>query len=287
VRISTSFLALAALAIPVAVGCYSGAMVESDPGNAMTPAPRGSVGASSGLPCDVAEVVATSCATCHGQKPRGGAKTSLVTREGFLAASEKDPAKTVGALVVERMKDTVKPMPEDGLLAADKVAIVEKWVTAGMPMGECGAINAPADPFWDVVVDCSSGTRYTRGEGVTMEPGKACNACHIKEREKTFVLAGTVYPTGHESDRCNGVNGTVTGATIVATDLTGNVLATVPVNKAGNFASQTRITGPYKVKVVQNGKERVMKASPSSGDCNSCHTQDGLEGAPGRIALPQ
>jgi mono/diheme cytochrome c family protein len=260
-------------------------MVEADPGNTtVAPANKGRVGASSGLPCDVADVVTTSCASCHGEKPRGGAKTSLVTREGFLAPSEKDPAKTVGALAVERMKDTVKPMPEDGLLVADKVAIVEKWVTAGMPMGECGAVNAPADPFWDVVVDCSSGTRYTRGEGVTMEPGKACNECHSRKGERTYALAGTVYPTGHESDLCNGVNGT---ASIVATDLTGKVLATVPVNKAGNFASQIRITGPYKVKVVQNGKERAMKASPSSGDCNSCHTQDGLEGAPGRIALPK
>ncbi len=39
-------------------------------------------------------------------------------------------------------------------------------------------------------------------------------------------------------------------------------------------------------KVKQNGKERAMQAAQMSGDCNSCHTQDGLMSAPGRIVAP-
>lgn len=283
-----AFFALA-FALPAAIGCYTGATLEADPINGPTTAASGtSVGANSGLPCDVAEVITQSCASCHGAKPTGGASVSLITREGFLAASPKDASKTVGALVVERMKDAAKPMPQGGLLAADRVAIVEKWVTGGMPEGQCGAVNAPADPFWDTVVACSSGSYSRVGEGVTMRPGEACNACHkVKKPRVMFSIAGTVFPTGHEDNNCNGVNGSVDKASVVVTDMTGTVLATIPVNSAGNFAIQTAIKAPYKVKVVHGGKERVMVASPSSGDCNSCHTKDGAEGAPGRIALPQ
>jgi hypothetical protein len=30
----------------------------------------------------------------------------------------------------------------------------------------------------------------------------------------------------------------------------------------------------------------VMVATTASGDCNSCHTQNGTSAAPGRITLP-
>jgi len=43
---------------------------------------------------------------------------------------------------------------------------------------------------------------------------------------------------------------------------------------------------PYTAKVKYNGLERVMVASQTTGDCNSCHTQAGTKGAPGRILLP-
>jgi hypothetical protein len=37
---------------------------------------------------------------------------------------------------------------------------------------------------------------------------------------------------------------------------------------------------------VYQGHERAMNAAPASGDCNTCHTQDGTMNAPGRIVLP-
>jgi hypothetical protein len=41
------------------------------------------------------------------------------------------------------------------------------------------------------------------------------------------------------------------------------------------------------VKVTYKGKESKMMMQAPSGDCNSCHTQNGEQGAAGRIVLPQ
>ena len=100
-----------------------------------------------------------------------------------------------------------------------------------------------------------------------------------------FVIAGTLYPTGHEPDSCNGVNGT-NGAKVVVTGSNGTSITLTP-NSAGNFYSSTALSPPYQAKVVNAaGVERVMSSTASTGDCNSCHTQTGANGAPGRITMP-
>jgi hypothetical protein len=121
-----------------------------------------------------------------------------------------------------------------------------------------------------------------------MEPGQACISCHARSggEAPTFVIAGTLYPTGHEPDNCNGASGSTTGAKIVVTGSNGNTVSLTP-NGAGNFYSSTSLPGPYKAKVVNGaGVERVMSGTASTGDCNSCHTQNGASAAPGRITLP-
>jgi hypothetical protein len=79
------------------------------------------------------------------------------------------------------------------------------------------------------------------------------------------------------------VNGA--GIQVVITDATGRVL-TLPVNAVGNFSSTTAVTRPFHAKVVRGGVERTMTATQTSGDCNTCHTQNGANGAPGRIVVP-
>lgn len=217
---------------------------------------------------------------------------TLVTLEGFSAPSPTDPQRKVGDLVVERMRDAKKPMPASGLLPAADVAVVESWVKAGMPRGSCATLPNASDPFFDKVVECSSNTRWTRGDrgSPLMHPGVACVDCHRQSGEREAVvysIAGTVYATGHEANDCNGVSGVGGAAKVVVTDSTGKVLATLPINAAGSFYSVARFPQPYFVKVVQGTKERTMKGAPASGDCNSCHTTAGAEGAPGRIALPE
>lgn len=121
-----------------------------------------------------------------------------------------------------------------------------------------------------------------------MHPGVACIDCHTSSNNReapSFTIAGTVYPTAHEPADCNGLDGTTDGVQVVITDAKGKKL-TLDVNDVGNFSSVATLTMPYTAKVVSGSKERVMSASQTTGDCNSCHTESGASGAPGRIMAP-
>jgi hypothetical protein len=146
------------------------------------------------------------------------------------------------------------------------------------------------------VAMCSSKTYWMEADkgSELMHPGGACNACHDKTpTAPNYTIAGTVYPTAHEPDGCNGVVGKadVNGmaeVTVVITDNSGRSLPPLPVNSAGNFKYEVAVSAPYKVKVVtKGGKENKMVMSPPHGDCNACHTQNGANAAPGRIVVPQ
>lgn len=141
-----------------------------------------------------------------------------------------------------------------------------------------------ADPFGGPSV-CTSGRSWTGGNkgSSQMHPGKGCIGCHASSAAAPkFSVAGTVYPTGHEPDDCYS---TASGAIVEVTDAAGKVL-TLTTNSVGNFYSTTSLSLPYRAKVKYMGRERAMGSSQSSGDCNSCHTQTGAGGAPGRVLLP-
>jgi hypothetical protein len=133
---------------------------------------------------------------------------------------------------------------------------------------------------------CTSGRMWRGGDDGSpqMHPGRACITCHANQDDDDaprFAIGGTVYPTGHEPNDCNGA----TSAVVEVTDANGAVTM-LPVNAAGNFFTTRRIATPFPVAVLANGKRRMMNASPPRGDCNSCHTPEGANGAPGRITLP-
>ncbi len=120
-----------------------------------------------------------------------------------------------------------------------------------------------------------------------MNPGRACITCHQQQEGKSIVqVGGTVYPTLREPNLCYGVDGPAVGATVVITDAAGQVF-TMPVGATGNFSLRSgTVQMPFRAKVIRNGVERKMNTPQSTGDCNSCHTETGLNGAPGRILLP-
>jgi hypothetical protein len=63
----------------------------------------------------------------------------------------------------------------------------------------------------------------------------------------------------------------------------------VLANFAGNFniAANANIALPFRARVVAaDGHERSMQTPQMIGDCNSCHSVTGKNGAPGRIVLP-
>jgi hypothetical protein len=141
--------------------------------------------------------------------------------------------------------------------------------------------SAADDPL-DAAPTCTSGTYYTAGAGSpTMHPGDACIACHAQQNGEapTFTIAGTVYPTGHEPDDCDGLSGT---AQVIVTDSAGAVYTLTP-NSAGNFYTTVAVAFPITAQVVESGSQRDMTTAQTDGDCNGCHTQSGSNGAPGRI----
>ncbi len=132
--------------------------------------------------------------------------------------------------------------------------------------------------------ECPSGIKWLLGDiwGTDlMEPGLACIQCHTK-KGPTFSVAGTVYPGFHTVDTCNGV----ASIKVEITDANGKV-QTLTTNSVGNFKSTTAVAMPYKARVIDDkGGERKMAGEQSDGDCNTCHTATGANGAPGRIHAP-
>jgi hypothetical protein len=142
------------------------------------------------------------------------------------------------------------------------------------------------DPF-AVPATCTSKVTWKGGRqgSGSMDPGMPCIDCHsTSDRAPIFAVAGTLYPTAHEPDLCDGANGSV-GAKVVITDANG-LAVTLYTNEAGSFYYQDTIATPYTAKVIYMGRERAMATAQTSGDCNSCHTQYGAMSAPGRILLP-
>jgi hypothetical protein len=284
-------------------GARSGAAAGES--SKMTPSGRddgGATGATNptnaptGLPCDVANVLArNTCLDCHGSSL--AAPMRLLSHTDMTAPAPSDASKKVAELVVTRMRNSTNPMPPAPTARAANadIEIVEQWIGAGYPKGACGETDAslpstPSTPSPSTTVQCSSGQTWMLGwdEAPEMNPGLACVSCHQNEnarRRKERApagIGGTVYPTLHEPDLCLGVNG---AATVIITDAQ-NREYPLAVNSSGNFYLYGTPAFPIRAKVVANGKERRMNTPQMSGDCNSCHTVTGTGGAPGRIMLP-
>lgn len=248
-----------------------------------------------GLPCDVTKVLQDKCWSCHGVTPVAGAPISLATYDDLAGPAKSDASKTAAQLSVERMKSTSAPMPP-GTGAMAEAAVLEAWITAGMPQGSCGQVT---DPFGGPLV-CTSNQTWNLGDDVTdpmrplMNPGQACNECHAKELidlPPIFSVAGTVYPTGHELNNCIGVTGAdIVGMVVRVTDSMNNSYD-LPVNDSGNFMLFPDVgdfVPPYTAKVISPNGERAMATPQTSGDCNACHTETGTgnPAPPGRIVAP-
>ena len=129
---------------------------------------------------------------------------------------------------------------------------------------------------------CPAGLAWTGGDRASpnMHPGLACIDCHAQNGGPSYTLAGTVFAAKADDD-CLGAKNT----SIVITGADGKIL-TIAANEAGNFYSELAVKMPYQAKIVSAGKTKVMLGAQSTGDCNSCHTVAGANGAPGRITLP-
>jgi len=278
-----------ALVLAAIAGCYSEATPTStSSGGDGGTGTQVSTTLGAGLPCEVAEVLTKRCGSCHGP----ASKKPLGSRADLQQAADPGSTETVADEVTERMRSTTRPMPPTGMLAEAEIAAVESWIKGGMAEGSCS--SSDKDAGTDVTPAsasvCTSDVKWTKGDrgSFVMHPGKACVTCHKSSGEEEapiFGVAGTVYPTAHEPDDCNGVNGTTLKATVIVTDADGKE-HTAQVNSAGNFGIRDAIKMPYTAKVIVGDKTRAMGGKQSSADCNGCHTEQGAQGAPGRIMAP-
>lgn len=271
-----------------------------------------SSGGATGLPCEVADVINAQCASCHSDPPTAGAPTPLLSAADLQAPAKTDPSVTMAVQSVKRMSAATAPMPPAGGASAADIAAFQKWIDAGYPQGDCGGMSMP-DPAFTGPSVCTSGKTWKQGcqGAMEMDPGMPCVACHKaptkfgcgSEGPPIFTAAGTVYPTGHEPDRCDGVNGAaMTDVVVVLTGADGTAHNVHP-NSVGNFVYDAACQGqgipgceysgplkmPYTAKVVSSKGERVMSEPQTDGDCNLCHT-DAAGGnnsnAAGRVVVP-
>lgn len=130
---------------------------------------------------------------------------------------------------------------------------------------------------------CSSGQQWTGGdeESPLMNPGQDCIACHASGEGPNYTVAGTVMGDYGDPDDCDGVEG-------VTVRLTGADDAVIELitNEAGNFFTTDAIAMPYTAEVELDGRTLSMTGEQETGACASCHTEEGLEGAPGRVVAP-
>lgn len=253
------------------------------------------IGTDSGLPCDVADFLSAHCTSCHSNPPTTGVPMPL-TSYAELTANKPGTTTSYAQLSLERIQ--AKTMPPGSTLTASDYAAFESWVNGGLAMGTCGEVDAGTpDPTFEGDPTCTGTVAdhisSQAADGLPdsaksrMNPGEACLACH--QGEPPFNVAGTVFATGKVLDRClPPTDVDLTQAKVIVTDKNG-VDHTLSVNSVGNFHSPDfpAIAMPYTAKVTYMGKERVMGASQTNGDCNECHAETPTNGAPGRIALPQ
>lgn len=301
------------LFVLAAAACTSGGNTQNSGNGGGTPGggvggggmtgggPGGSAQAGTGnmLPCAVDQLLQTRCRDCHGATPTQGAPMSLVTWADVTARAADTPGSTYAQLSLMRMMNAGDPMPPapDPLATPTEISAFKAWIDAGTPMGSCtsgandgGMSTAPDDMGTTAAATCTSGKTWTNGDNGSplMHPGDNCIECHAgNPQAPQFTIAGTLYASLHEPIDCNGVDGTKQAVQIQIFDAGGKkLLTTLTPNAAGNFYSNIAVGNGYHARVVYNGKANTMGVQQVNGDCNACHQQQGIQGAPGRVMLP-
>jgi hypothetical protein len=108
------------------------------------------------LPCEIDQILANNCRSCHVDPPAVGAPMPLVDHADFTAQAVSDPSKTVAELVRARIFDQERPMPPVGTMSdADRDALAA-WIDGGTATGTCGPSNPPAGPSGPEHLPCEA-----------------------------------------------------------------------------------------------------------------------------------
>lgn len=262
-----------------------GAAVMPPPGDA----------AASGVPCDVANYLAANCTGCHSDPPITGALTGLVTYADLTKQSIEDPTKSEAQLSLARMQGNPMPyMPPGATPSAADVAILQNWVTAGLPMGTCGTADGGGDGSVTPPASVFNGQPPFMSQVPSggHNPGKACFTCHTSsctgggDCGPELVFGGTLY---------DGSGAAVVGAEVRFVDANGNGTSVYTASSgdfwlrgSSAFAAPAHV-GARNATAVQDMHTALQATTQgpavTGGDCNACHcTGTGCTVAP--IHLP-
>ncbi len=240
--------------------------------------------------CDVKPVLQAECGSCHGVSPVAGAPV-LVSRADLLAGSSRGGTMLDRSIIRLSTTPVSAAMPPGIGGTATNISLFTDWRANGMP--DCatdgGTGGGAGGGGGTAATTCTSGVRWSFGNnlGVRMNPGEACVSCHQSRRRGPVAgFMGTVYPSLHEATLCT-VTSVPSGVSVEILDMAGVVRSTFTISAAndGNFYGGVQgMPSPYRARVVQNGVVKSeMRGAQTSGDCNVCHTEQGAQGAPGRI----
>lgn len=174
------------------------------------------------------------------------------------------------------------------------VTLMDTGVDMDAAPMDTGTPTLPGNPLPDGRTDCvgdpitldpvGSVDRWSFGDVGSgfMHPGKDCIGCHATNGGPRLTIGGTVMDAWHEPDDCFGAEGVT--IEIIGAD---GVSTFMHSNATGNFYTNASIALPYTAKLTgADGATREMFTPQMDLDCAHCHTQDGANGAPGRIGVP-
>jgi len=249
----------------------------------------GGASAATGVPCDVATMLAANCTGCHSDPPVPSALAGLVTYADLMATAHEDATKNEAQLSLARMQNSSSPMPPSGILPATDVTTLQNWVNAGFPKGSCasGTGDGGAAPPPPPSVFANAPAFAPKTGPNTHNAGQNCMRCHAGGGGDApqFEFGGTLYDASGNP---------VSGAEVRFVDANGNATS-VNTGPAGTFyKSGAGFAGPAHVGVrnatsTQNMFTALQSGSqpPAStgGACSACHcTGTGCTVAP--IHLP-
>jgi hypothetical protein len=164
---------------------------------------------------------------------------------------------------------------------------------------DAGVAPKPTDGSSEAEVNtggpCASGVHWNNAMPPTdkMNPGVPCwgaAGCHTPSSKTVLTAAGTIYPINgqHDENNCNGLDSTMVGAAIgiLDPDTMAEVGTRLVMNSAGNFYTTRPMPAKYLVRLFSNGKTVDMIAPVTDGNCNYCHSAEGLSMAKGRMIPP-
>ncbi len=88
------------------------------------------------MPNEVQAIVEARCVSCHSSPPMFGAPMALGSWDAMQEMSVREPGRRVFEVVADRIHDERMPMPPGGMLAADELGVLDRWIADGAPAGD-------------------------------------------------------------------------------------------------------------------------------------------------------